>query len=146
MTMSVMDVRPGAEGTSPRTGPSAERRQTGRMESTLASLATSIRQLAHPPYARPGPDEYAWLALCIAWMIKGPGSVLVHPGGPLFRNKDKGVWSLPKGLADDGEVGEQRLEVAKSEFEEETGVKPSDRLTMWALFVVGLIMTATHGS
>ena len=57
---------------------------------------------------------------------RGPEVLLVHPGGPLFKNKDAGVWSLPKGLADDGEeVGEQLLEVAKREFEEETGVKPS---------------------
>ena len=55
---------------------------------------------------------------------QGPEVLLVHPGGPFFKNKDDGVWSLPKGLADDGEVGEQLLEVAKREFEEETGVKP----------------------
>ena len=55
---------------------------------------------------------------------RGPEVLLVHPGGPFFKNKDDGVWSLPKGLAQDGEVGKQLLEVAKREFEEETGVKP----------------------
>jgi len=55
---------------------------------------------------------------------QGPEVLLVHPGGPFFKNKDAGVWSLPKGLADEGEVGEQLLDVAKREFEEETGVKP----------------------
>jgi predicted NUDIX family NTP pyrophosphohydrolase len=55
---------------------------------------------------------------------EGPEVLLVHPGGPFFKNKDPGVWSLPKGVADNGEVGEQLLEVAKREFEEETGVKP----------------------
>ena len=55
---------------------------------------------------------------------QGPEILLVHPGGPFFKNKDKGVWSFPKGLADDGEVGEQLLEVAKREFKEETGVSP----------------------
>lgn len=55
---------------------------------------------------------------------QGPEVLLVHPGGPFFKNKDAGVWSLPKGLADNGEVGEQLLDVAKREFEEETGVKP----------------------
>lgn len=54
-----------------------------------------------------------------------PEVLLVHPGGPFFRNKDAGVWSLPKGIADDGEMGEQLLEVAKREFEEETDVKPT---------------------
>jgi predicted NUDIX family NTP pyrophosphohydrolase len=45
---------------------------------------------------------------------------LVHPGGPFFKNKDNGVWSIPKGLQDDGE---DKLESAKREFEEETGIK-----------------------
>ena len=58
---------------------------------------------------------------------QGPEVLLVHPGGPFFKNKDDGSWSLPKGLADDGEVGEQLLQVAKREFEEETGVKPVGR-------------------
>lgn len=53
-----------------------------------------------------------------------PEVLLVHPGGPFFKNKDDGVWSVPKGLADNGETGEELLEVAKREFEEETGVKP----------------------
>jgi predicted NUDIX family NTP pyrophosphohydrolase len=43
---------------------------------------------------------------------------LVHPGGPFFRNKDNGNWTIPKGeLADD----ETPLAAAKREFEEETG-------------------------
>jgi predicted NUDIX family NTP pyrophosphohydrolase len=43
---------------------------------------------------------------------------LVHPGGPFFKNKDLGVWSIPKGefLND-----EESLAAAKREFEEETG-------------------------
>jgi len=44
--------------------------------------------------------------------------LLVHPGGPFFRNKDLGVWSIPKGeFLDD----EEALTAAKREFEEETG-------------------------
>jgi len=43
---------------------------------------------------------------------------LVHPGGPFFKNKDKGVWSIPKGeFLDD----EEPLVAAKREFHEETG-------------------------
>ena len=30
--------------------------------------------------------------------------LLVHPGGPFWRNKDDGAWSIPKGLAGDGET------------------------------------------
>ncbi len=43
---------------------------------------------------------------------------LVHPGGPFFKNKDDGVWSVPKGeyLPD-----EDPLSAAKREFLEETG-------------------------
>ena len=28
---------------------------------------------------------------------------LVHPGGPFFKNKDKGYWGIPKGLQEDDE-------------------------------------------
>jgi predicted NUDIX family NTP pyrophosphohydrolase len=43
---------------------------------------------------------------------------LIHPGGPFFRNKDAGNWSVPKGeFLDD----EDPLDAAKREFWEETG-------------------------
>ena len=45
---------------------------------------------------------------------------LVHPGGPLWRNKDAGAWSIPKGEFVDGE---DALAVARREFEEETGAR-----------------------
>ncbi|MDB5089882.1 MAG: hypothetical protein JWR09_3876 [Mucilaginibacter sp.] len=43
---------------------------------------------------------------------------LVHPGGPFFKNKDLGAWSIPKGEFSEGE---EALLAAKREFEEETG-------------------------
>ena len=43
---------------------------------------------------------------------------LVHPGGPFFKNKDEGSWSIPKGEFGDGE---NPLDAAKREFLEETG-------------------------
>lgn len=43
---------------------------------------------------------------------------LVHPGGPFFKKKDLGVWSIPKG---EYEPDEDPLVAAKREFEEETG-------------------------
>jgi predicted NUDIX family NTP pyrophosphohydrolase len=46
---------------------------------------------------------------------------LVHPGGPFWEKKDLGVWSIPKGEIDDGE---DPLEAARREFEEETGFRP----------------------
>jgi predicted NUDIX family NTP pyrophosphohydrolase len=47
--------------------------------------------------------------------------LLAHPGGPFFRNKDEGAWSIPKG---EPEPDEDLLGTAQREFEEETGVKP----------------------
>lgn len=44
--------------------------------------------------------------------------LLVHPGGPFYKNKDEGVWSIPKGEYDEQQ---DALTVAKREFEEETG-------------------------
>jgi predicted NUDIX family NTP pyrophosphohydrolase len=55
--------------------------------------------------------------------------LLLHPGGPFFKNKDDGWWSLPKGQADDGEEGDGLLEVAKREFEEETSFKALGNFT-----------------
>jgi len=46
---------------------------------------------------------------------------LVHPGGPFWRNKDAGAWSLPKG---EYLPVEDPLDAAKREFQEETGFAP----------------------
>ncbi len=43
---------------------------------------------------------------------------LVHPGGPFWKNKDPGAWSIPKGEL---EEGEEPLDRARTEFAEETG-------------------------
>lgn len=43
---------------------------------------------------------------------------LIHPGGPLFKARDIGVWSIPKGEYKENENG---LDAAKREFKEETG-------------------------
>ena len=49
---------------------------------------------------------------------------LAHPGGPFWKNKDDGAWTIPKGEFDDDE---DALEAAKREFEEETGIKISGK-------------------
>jgi len=69
---------------------------------------------------------------------------LVHPGGPFFRNKDEGAWSIPKGEV---EPSEDPLLTAQREFSEETGIdvpengyvalgevrqKGGKRVTAWA--------------
>jgi predicted NUDIX family NTP pyrophosphohydrolase len=48
---------------------------------------------------------------------------LVHPGGPFWAKKDIGAWSIPKGIAAEGE---NMLEAAKREFTEETSISPSE--------------------
>jgi len=55
---------------------------------------------------------------------------LVHPGGPFFKHKDAGVWTIPKGLIGVTEGGQQEtpLEAARREFQEETGFAPGDSL------------------
>jgi predicted NUDIX family NTP pyrophosphohydrolase len=46
--------------------------------------------------------------------------LLVHPGGPFWRNRDLGAWSIPKGEFDEGENPEA---AARREFGEELGVE-----------------------
>lgn len=47
--------------------------------------------------------------------------LLAHPGGPYWRGKDLGVWSIPKGLAG---PDERPFDAAKREFTEETALAP----------------------
>jgi predicted NUDIX family NTP pyrophosphohydrolase len=58
---------------------------------------------------------------------EGPQVLLAHPGGPFFRNKDEGAWSIPK-----GECGpeEELLDAAKREFKEEVGVTSTGPFTL----------------
>jgi predicted NUDIX family NTP pyrophosphohydrolase len=44
--------------------------------------------------------------------------LLVHPGGPFWKNKDDGAWSIPKGEV---EPDEELLAAAQRELSEETG-------------------------
>lgn len=44
--------------------------------------------------------------------------LLVHPGGPFWRNKDEGAWTIPKG---ERGVGEDAETTARREFAEELG-------------------------
>ncbi len=55
-----------------------------------------------------------------------PEFLLAHPGGPFWRNRDGGVWSVPKGLL---EPGEAPLDAALREFGEETGLRLTGALT-----------------
>lgn len=69
--------------------------------------------------------------------------LLAHPGGPFWRGKDQGAWTIPKG---EYEAPEQPLAAARREFTEETGFeaappflplgeivqKNGKRITAWA--------------
>jgi len=48
-----------------------------------------------------------------------PEVFLVHPGGPFWKNKNTGIWTIPKGEFTDDEPA---LNAAIREFREETGV------------------------
>jgi predicted NUDIX family NTP pyrophosphohydrolase len=72
-----------------------------------------------------------------------PQVLLAHPGGPFWRGKDEGAWTIPKG---EYEEPEQPLAAAQREFTEETGFeaappfvplgeivqKSGKRITAWA--------------
>lgn len=46
--------------------------------------------------------------------------LLLRPGGPFYKNQSKGIWTIPKGIIQNGE---NEITAAKREFEEETGQK-----------------------
>jgi predicted NUDIX family NTP pyrophosphohydrolase len=46
--------------------------------------------------------------------------LLVHPGGPYWRRRDRGAWQIPKGAIDPGEEPET---AARRELAEETGLE-----------------------
>src|SRR3569832_1799269 len=46
--------------------------------------------------------------------------LLVHPGGPFWRNRDLGAWSIPKG---EFLEGENPKAIARREFAEELGLE-----------------------
>lgn len=45
--------------------------------------------------------------------------LLAHPGGPYFKDRDEGHWTIPKG---EPEPDEALVDAASREFEEETGL------------------------
>ena len=51
--------------------------------------------------------------------------LLVHPGGPFWKNKESGAWSIPKG---EPEEGEELLSAARRELREEIGLEPQGDL------------------
>ncbi len=67
-----------------------------------------------------GPPASAGILL---YRRSSPATVLlVHPGGPFWRNKNAGAWQIPKGLI---KPGEDLLGAAWRETEEELGIRLS---------------------
>jgi len=61
---------------------------------------------------------------------RGLEVLLAHPGGPYWRSRDEGAWSIPKGVVESGNL----LACAKREFNEETGFSADgDFLTLTPL-------------
>ncbi|HXF78199.1 MAG TPA: NUDIX domain-containing protein [Usitatibacter sp.] len=52
--------------------------------------------------------------------------LLVHPGGPFWKKRDAGAWTIPKGEIPEGE---EALAAARREFLEETGFEPQGDAT-----------------
>ncbi len=51
--------------------------------------------------------------------------LLAHPGGPFWKSKDEGAWSILKG---ENSADEELLKTAQREFNEETGFVPPENL------------------
>ena len=52
--------------------------------------------------------------------------LLSHPGGPFWKNRDVGAWTIPKGELD---IDEEPIAAARREFEEEMGTPPGEPLS-----------------
>ena len=68
--------------------------------------------------------EHSAGILLYRWSPEGLQVLLVHPGGPYWKKRDAGAWQIPKGKIDQGE---QLLDAALREFEEELGVAPEGK-------------------
>jgi predicted NUDIX family NTP pyrophosphohydrolase len=50
---------------------------------------------------------------------------IAHMGGPYWARKDEAAWSIPKGIVDESDLGDE-LATARREFAEEIGTPPPD--------------------
>jgi predicted NUDIX family NTP pyrophosphohydrolase len=64
------------------------------------------------------PRRSAGLLLYRRTPDRGVEVLLAHPGGPIWAKRDEGAWTVPKGEFNQGEAA---WDVARREFEEETG-------------------------
>lgn len=110
----------------------AGRTQIRRAALVVLDAMTSPAEPGPAPAARRGtarnPVRSAGIAL-VRPPLSDPALLLVHPGGPFWRNKDEHAWSIPKGELDgpaEGDLGVALEAAARREFAEETGQPPPD--------------------
>lgn len=87
----------------------------------LMHLNSMMRAWQHAARSLQLPKKSAGLLLYRSG-AEGLEVLLVHPGGPFWRAKDDGAWTIPKGEI---EEGEDELAAARREFGEETGWRPA---------------------
>jgi predicted NUDIX family NTP pyrophosphohydrolase len=83
----------------------------------FATAAGQGESVASPKQTTARPNLSAGILACRRGR-RGLEVLLVHPGGPYWRNKDDGAWSIPKGEIGTSEDPEQ---AARREFAEELG-------------------------
>ena len=77
-------------------------------------------QYAQNPKKRVTPMLHSAGILLYRLRPEQPHVLLVHPGGPFWRRRDDGAWSIPKGLVNADETAEN---AARREFLEELGLE-----------------------
>jgi predicted NUDIX family NTP pyrophosphohydrolase len=82
-----------------------------RPQTSQPAKARSLKRSA-------GKSKFSAGILAYRRAASGLEVLLVHPGGPFWRNKDEGAWSIPKGETGATEDPEQ---AARREFAEELG-------------------------
>src|SRR4030095_12262173 len=76
------------------------------------------------PFEMPRPTRPNVSAGLLLFRRSGAGLevFIAHPGGPFWRDRDVGAWTMPKGIV---EAGEDLLDAARREFVEETSIQPN---------------------
>jgi predicted NUDIX family NTP pyrophosphohydrolase len=98
----------------------------------LPAPPATLQGLTHPldangcPSDQPMPRSTRPNVSAGLLLFRRPGGRLevfiAHPGGPFWKDRDSGAWTIPKGIV---EAGEDFLAAARREFLEETSIQPN---------------------
>ena len=94
-----------------------ERLSSGQAAEDADTMDTVVRSM--PGSKGSNGETKRWHPRLPAHRRRIRSCLLVHPGGPFWAKRDRGAWSIPKGEL---EEGEHKLQAAKREFREETGL------------------------